>query len=177
MGTVRAVSLGNNTARGGATEDSFGGLSQIGGRRFIWNKYNRVKRFLGVIETTDSWTYDTSTWRSMNAAAGNKVEYVCGLSEDAVSAHTTLTVVGGAGLAGCPGVGVDITSANSAQVLAENNVGGDVGLTSFYRGGYPGIGYHFIGALEFRRAGTITLYGDGGAADGIKSGMLAEVKA
>src|SRR5262249_52412089 len=51
LGTVRT------TTTDGQTEDSFGGAHQAGGKRFVWNMYNRKLRGLGVKDTTSSWTY------------------------------------------------------------------------------------------------------------------------
>lgn len=66
MGTIRAS--GTNV-----TEDSYL-------KRFVWNAYNRISRFLVVKEATDSWLYSTgaSNWRVARATATNCVEWVCG---------------------------------------------------------------------------------------------------
>ncbi len=68
-----------------ATEDSGGGTTtQVGGKRFLWNYFNRVPSYARVHDTTATWSYLTATWRQANAAAGNKVEFVVGIAEDAI---------------------------------------------------------------------------------------------
>jgi hypothetical protein len=82
LGTVRSTSTT-------ATEDSQGGTSsQVGGKRFVWNMYNRVQRSARVYDGTASWNYTTATIRQANAATGNKVELLVGLGVPA-SANVT----------------------------------------------------------------------------------------
>jgi hypothetical protein len=171
LGTIRT------TAAAGQTEDSFGGSSQSGGHRYVWNLYNRVPRPLGVIDTTNSWNYTTATWRASNGQSANKVEYVCGLNLDRVRAlahgrfaNSTATVVGSSG------IGIDSTSVNSAQVM-----GGSVGVASGTAQvlaeylGYPGVGYHALQWLEISQAaGTMFWYGNEGFSY-IQAGLTAEV--
>lgn len=66
LGTIRAS--GSNV-----TEDS----KQ---KRFVWNAYNRVRRTLERLETTNSWTYSTDSWRQANASTSNQAEVVSGLA-------------------------------------------------------------------------------------------------
>jgi hypothetical protein len=174
------------TSNAGQTEDSYGGASQAGGHRYVWNRYNRVLRSLGVIDTTDSYTYTTATWRQANNTGGNKVEFVIGLADQlvqatamGVSSNTATT----GGVSRSSGVGVDSTSTNSAQLVpgyAVNVPGGAV--SGPYQGpsigrytGYPSAGYHSLNWLEISQAsGTTTWYGDNGLAY-IQSGLQAEV--
>lgn len=173
LGTIRTTSTT-------ATEDSYVGTSQSGGKRFVWNAYNRVRRRLGVIDTTDSWTYNTATWRQGNGAAGNKVEYVAGLSIDLVKA--SVQVPGGnnnvSGEKIAVGVGVDVTNANSATMFGDQSGGSGFGaasLLSAIYSGYPGIGYHSLNWVEISGTNTTTtFYGDDGSAL-IQAGLLAEV--
>lgn len=182
MGTVRTTAAAGTPARGGVTEDSFGGAaSQVGGKRFIWNRYNRVARALCVVDKSDSWTYTTATFRQVQAAIGNKVEYIVGWSLDIVKANTH-GIVSSANTAGSQssGVGLDSTSVNSAQLNGTTSIitTGGVGSTasSEYKG-YPGVGYHALVWLEIAGAsGTVTWYGDGGLAY-IQSGLIAEIMA
>jgi len=167
LGTIRTTSTTT-------TEDSGGGTTtQVGGKRFVWNAQNRLPRTLCVIDTTDNWTYGTNAWRQADAAAGNKVEYVCGLLID--PAEATVTGNGfGSGIAGAVGVGVDSTSANSAKVFGQLTSSSNAPLTT-YRG-WPGIGYHYLAWLEITRAGTITFQGDDGVTN-LQSGLQATVMA
>lgn len=174
VGTFRTISTT-------ATADFGGTASQTGGKRFLWNAYNRRGRNLSVFDSTDSWTYTTNTWRQANGASGNKVEYVCGLSEDVVEAQAyglTSTSSSLTATAFGVGVGVDATNANSAKTM------GSFATTSGdYRGphmsvysGYPGIGYHYLAWLEVSQAnGTTTWFGDNGVPANNQSGLVAKV--
>lgn len=169
LGTFRTTSTGR-------TEDSYGGASQSGGKRFLWNMYNRVPRSIAVIDTTDSWTYTTATWRSANGASGNKVEYVCGLSLEVVEADVCHMSAASPGpTAVSSGVGVDSTSSNSAQQRCPSPASFNAApITSNYQG-FPGIGYHFLQWLEISAAsGTTTWYGDNGSTY-IQTGLHARV--
>lgn len=174
VGTIRAS--GTNT-----TEDSGGGTTtQVGGKRFVWNAYNRVKRTLLVIDTTNNWAYGTDTWRQAGGVAGNKVEYVAGLSEDAVEAHTygIVYAFGNALRAAKVGVGLDSTTAASGLVQGGFNAAG-TGLyapISAHYEGWPGIGYHALNWLERGADGTSTFLGDNGG-DGQQSGVFCQVLA
>lgn len=146
-------------------------------RRFVWNAYNRVPRPMRCIDTTDTWAYAVTAWRQARADAANKVEYVQGLSEEPVWAQAMAAVQVVSGIAGSVGVGVDSTTTNSAQLLHDVAASATVALQASARyDGWPGVGYHYLAWLEYRRAGTVTFLGDGGIADQ-QSGMVASVVA
>lgn len=172
IGTIRAD--GTNT-----TADSGGGVTtSVGGTRFVWNMHNRRKRTMIVIDTTDTWSYTTNTWRQARATAGNKVEYVVGLSEDAVEARAiaVANVVSNSGAAAKVGVGVDSTTAPSGLRQGGYNPSASnfyVALLGLYEG-FPGIGYHALNWLEKGADVTSTFIGDNGA-DGQQTGLDAYV--
>jgi hypothetical protein len=162
LGTIRAS--GTNT-----TEDSLL-------KRYVWNYYNRVPRPMSVIDTTNSWTYATAAWRYSNNSSANRLEYVVGLNEDRVVAHALSQASTGSGIACSNGIGVDSSTANSAQQFIESSnptAAGSGDLFAQYRG-YPGIGFHFIAWIEYVRAGTATFAGDFGVVT-MQSGMQGEV--
>ena len=152
VGTIRAS--GTNV-----TEDSEGGTtSQVGGKRYVWSRYNQVPRALAVKDTTDSWTYASSTYRQWNNTAGNKVEYVVGDASAWVEAHFVAGIYNVT--SGNPGIGVDSTSTNSAKVFGEMSGGSIViPVPALYRG-RPGLGYHYLAPLERANSGTATFMGD-----------------
>lgn len=164
------------------TEDSYRGTSQAGGKRFLWNACNRVERSLGVIDTTDSWTYTTATWRQADSASGNKVEYVCGLSIEIVKAEALgmASNSGGSNVYAPTGIGVDSTSANSAKVFGSPGMAlgagsGPTTVTTANYKGIPGLGYHYLSWLEISVAsGTTTFYGDNGSTY-LQTGLQAVV--
>lgn len=180
-GATTRLYLGTfRTSGSSVTEDSGGGTSSaVGGKRFLWNLYNRVRRWLAVIDTTNTWSYTTQTIRQANGASGNKVEYVCGLAEDAVEAHVTSTcfVASNVNFLAIVGVGVDSTTAFSGRRSGAYNSSGSVtniqALSGAYTG-YPGLGYHYLAWCEIGADGTSTFSGDGGA-DGRQSGLQATV--
>lgn len=171
LGTIRTT--GTTT-----TEDSGGGsTTQVGGKRFVWNYYNRVPRQMGVVDTTDSWSYADSTIRQADGATGNKVEYVVGDAAAMVrveAKHFGLFLNNGSITTG---VGVDSTTAFSGiRNKAFNGTGASLsfGISGAYVG-QPGLGYHYLAWLERGETGaTVTLYGDEGAAGG-QSGLVAWV--
>jgi hypothetical protein len=93
------------------TEDSGGGTTtQVGGKRYLYNYYNRVARSMAVFDSTASWTYTTNSWRQANAASGNKVGFVLGILEDGVTAVLQAGFQGSGGAYAAVGIGVDATS-------------------------------------------------------------------
>lgn len=167
LGTFRTTSTTT-------TEDSKGGTTtQVGGKRFLWNCYNRVARSASVIDTTDSWTYTTTTIRQANGASGNKVEMVRGLAEDEISARLSALVTATA--VAVVGIGLDSTSAFSG--VAGGGYGTASGAAfsiSAHYAGSPGIGYHYVAWLE-RGAASGSFSGDNGGI--MQSGLIASVMA
>lgn len=173
IGTIRAS--GSNV-----TEDSAGGTTtQVGGKRFVWNTFNQVPRSIAVIDTTDSWSYTTDTWRQQNGASGNKVEYVTGDTATPVDARSTQGVAMSLNVGGTAkvGIGVDSTSTPTGfrQVGYNANASLMVGpLNAAYRG-TPGLGYHFVVPLEKGATdGTCEFEGDNGA-NGTQTGMSVTI--
>jgi hypothetical protein len=162
LGTIRI------TGTTGQCEDS-------AAKRFVWNYYNRRLRFMKVTDATDTWNQTVTAWRQANASTANQVAYVDGYSEDVIRATTLGAHGGGSGIAGAVGVGVDSTTANSAQIFNEANSSTTTNPSSIahYRG-YPGVGYHTLVWIEYRRAGTVVWQGDAGVVDE-QTGLIAEV--
>lgn len=165
IGTIRTT---NTTT----TEDS-------NAKRFVWNAYNRVTRSMVVIEATDSWNYTTATLRQANANTANQLAYVVGVSDDIVEADVYAMMQNTtAGTLATVGVGVDSTSANSAQVHGNNSGGtGGIVMVQFAKYlGVPGLGYHFLAWLELSAAtGTATWFGDAGNA-AYQSGITGRLR-
>lgn len=163
VGTIR-------TATATTVEDS-------AAKRFVWNgpePWRQVLRHLvSPAETTDTWVYATATWRQANANTANKVEVVVGL------ATTVRSDVGGggAGTGGqfSVGVGIDSTSANSAQTITAGyaSTGDNSRTTSAQFVGILAPGYHTIVWLELGASG-LSFYGDAGGVFSL-SGLTAQV--
>lgn len=169
LGTIRAT--GTTT-----TEDSGGGsTTQVGGKRFVWNAYNQVPRWARVIDTADTWSYTTDTWRVANGATApaNGCEWVTGLASTMVSAEAkgVAAVKSNSAKAAKIGVGIDGSSPSGLVQHAFNQNTGqvDVALTGKYVG-TPGLGYHYAAWLEKGADVFCTFAGDN-AADGTQSGL------
>lgn len=153
VGTIRTTSTTT-------TEDS-----EV--KRFVFNVNNRVHRSLASPnETTDNWTYTLATFRQANASTANQVDYVSGLPASVrVSVHSVAQSTNTAGITAAVGIGIDSTSANSAQVFGNNanNGGSAKGAMSADYAGTVALGYHFLTWLEISIAGgTTTWFGDNG---------------
>lgn len=173
IGTIRAS--GTNT-----TEDSKGGTTtQVGGKRFVWNAYNQMPRPLAVIDTTDSWSYTTGTWRQGDGATGNKVEYVTGAASTKAAAQMrgSAFLQTNSARPSHVGVGVDSITVQSGLVAPGYNnsavAANELALFGEYAG-YPGLGYHYLAWLEFGADGTCLFLGDNGG-DGTQCGLFAEI--
>lgn len=166
LGTVRTTSVS------GQCEDS-------DTSRLVWNYARRVERHLFCVDTTDSWTYTTATWRAANnntTLGQGRVEAVIGVAEDAIRAVCQGLAINTGAVAGSSGVGIDSTAANSAAVNG-SGIGSSftVPLVAHYVG-IPAAGYHYIQRLEISAAsGTTTWYGDAGVTY-LQSGMVVQMK-
>lgn len=166
VGTIRT------TGSTGQTEDS-------NAKRFVWNAFNRVIRFMRVNEGTDSWNYSTNTWRQANNAAGNQLEAIVGLAEDVIEVVATVhsSNNNGGAVGRSIGIGDDSTSAPVS--------GSEIGFISsptyvfshsarFRKN--PAVGYQRWVWLERSDAtATTTWYGDNGGTD-LQSGISATVR-
>lgn len=175
----RGLYVGSIGSDGSSQINDKGGSSAL---RHVWNTYWRVPRPMVAIDTTDSWNYTTATFRQANAAAGNQLSYLVGLAEDAVTARVAVTSANNntAGARATPGIGIDSTSVNSAQIFGGGGVSsasspGSLGVAHY--DGIPGIGRHTLVWLEWSTAsGTTTWYGDSGTA-GTQAGISGTVLA
>ena len=153
-----------------ATEDS-------AAKRFLWNYYNRLRRAMQVNEGTNSWTYTTATIRQANAVAGNQLDFVRGLDEDAVTADLLVVARNSAAAVNMhAGIGLDSTTAFSGQrgLVVSPAASYEVIISAQYRG-LPGLGRHFLSWNEYSVAtGTTTWFGDDGGTL-IQSGIAGEV--
>ena len=171
VGTVRS----NGTA---TIDMKFGTLATGGGesRICVWNCYNRVDVAAMVRDDTNTWTLAASSIRSANNSATMRCTFVRGLNEDAIEAlYSAASTTSASGLIGV-GVGLDSTAAFSGWT----GVNYDVSQSMSNIGGYygaPGLGLHYVQALEASQAGgTQTFYGDGGTTYN-QNGLAVRLKA
>jgi hypothetical protein len=163
--------------------DSQGGTTtQVGGNRYLYNYYNRVKRGIQVIDTTSFWTPLVGP-RSANGAFGNRIEYFVGVIEDSIKA-----TVNGSG--GCSGqtransmaVGENSISAYSPACrvsvsLIQGATSQEPMLHATYENSPPVIGSNLLTWLESGGDGTVNFYGHAtsGFNNNASSGLVAEV--
>lgn len=165
LGTLYAS--GANT-----TEDSYA-------KRYLFNYYHRKDRPMRALESTDSWTYTTATWRQANSATANRLDYIQGVNEDPVLADVVAHLSSTTNAFRSVGIGQDSTTANSAAITgtvqAEATSGQVLQAYAQYRG-YPGEGRHLLVWLEQATAsGTATWYGDNGGGT-LQSGITGVMK-
>jgi hypothetical protein len=161
VGTIRTT--GTTT-----TEDS-------AAKRLVWSYCGRQPRFLSVSESTNSWTYAVNSWRAVNASSANKVEYVAGMGDVLAQASGMVLITASSGQVNyyATGVGVDSSTANSAQLLGSAaDASTKLQVWTKYLG-YPGLGYHYLQWLERGATTSITVYGTAGDTTQYQSGMLA----
>lgn len=155
--------VGSVRSNGTATIDWKLGTSAAGGGAaflYVWNMYNRVNVASQVRDSTASWTTTSTTFVSLDASTSNRISFLNGLNEEGVSAQLRVFSTNAAAgqsasgialdntttLAGSGGFGVSGASANNVQV----------GTYS----GNPGLGLHFLQAIQLTQSGTGTWYGD-----------------
>jgi hypothetical protein len=149
--------------------------------RGVWNMYNRVRRQAVAIDTTDSWSHG-STFRARNTNTTNGVgrfTFILGLGDVLVEAqnlgagqNSTSTNVAGVS------IGLDSTSAAATNVTTWGHTHTDIITPSVatYKG-YPGVGLHFLQALEFHLgSNSTTFFGDVGTGGTVQTGMLGSWK-
>lgn len=166
VGTFRAS--GSNV-----TEDSMA-------KRFVWNMYNRVVKFMEGTDTTiGGWSYTNATVRQANDSTANQLDFVRGVNEDAVEA--SLLVVSrnsSANIQRVAGIAQDSTTTVLAaslrtagyQVIATgNNLNSLAASEPYYHicivKGFPTAGRHYLSWNEASVAsGTTTWEAEDGAA-------------
>lgn len=167
LGTFRTTSTTT-------TEDSGSGTTTVGGKRFLWNRYNPVQRSTTVFDSTTSWN-TSSGWRIARGqtAPTNCVEYVSG-----ATMFLDATVVGGSsttsGTKGVVAVGLDGTTPSGVWGTSYESSGSTSNHTIVGRySASVALGYHYIAWLERSDAGTVTFIGNDGATS--KTGLTATI--
>lgn len=162
------------TAVAGQTSDSLT-------NRLVWNYYNRVRRPMRVLEATDSWTYTTATLRQANAATTNQLNFVIGVSEDAVSANVQVVAANSGSTTYLVAVGLDSITAKATGCVNSFTTASSAGVSQTLTASvttFPGVGFHYLSWLEYSTAsGTTTWYGDNANSGLFQSGIYGELLA
>lgn len=144
----------------------------------VWNAYNRVQVAALSRDSTNTWTYDTATWRSANNNVANRVTFVRGLNEDPASGDYHVYSLSTSGSHNYNGVGLDVTNAFSAGCLPGSN--GDVAnvrvkMVATYDF-MAGLGQHFVQAVEIGGGATGTWSGDANAPLNVQMGLTLRMR-
>ena len=161
--TRRYLGSFRTTGVSGQTEDSQA-------KRYLWNYYHRVSRQLRVVDTTDTWTYNTNTFRQANNAAANQLDVVIGVAEVMLNVQVNAIVADGSGVASTQYVAIgedSTTTAASNEILIPIS---DVS-TSLFRAPaaflrkQPAAGRHtYVWLEKANTTGNSVWRGDGGDA-------------
>lgn len=157
VGTVRSDGSSQINWQPGAVA-----ASGTAGLLCVWNAYNRVFVSNLIGDTTDNWTYSTSTIRAANGSNTMRVSFVQGLQEDRFSGDYRISIADAGGGTGIAGIGYNSTSAFSGRrVSATNPPGNSVGLGGTHT--VQALGFNYMQACEYGVAGTVLWIGDGGS--------------
>lgn len=141
------LGTGRTTSVSGQCEDSVT-------KRFLWNMYNRLERRLFKVESTNTWSYSTATWRSANNSTANRVEFVQGVAENPIIAEVAAAFnANAAGGFMLHGLALDATNTSDTATdgvtfLSTTGVSGQV-MPAYAR--YSKIvtaGYHYLQWVE-----------------------------
>lgn|SRR5678815_3300997 len=157
----------------------FGGTaSQAGGKRFLYNHYNQIWKYLKVFDTTNTWNYSTATWRAAGGVSTNMVEFLVGVLRDAYKGTIKGYGNGTAGnVNGSVAVGWNSTTVASGLPGTTGGNGATISCTSEFDL-LPRLGYNFATWLETGNGNaTMTWYGDvGSTGNQIQSGLTMRVR-
>ncbi len=129
-------------------------------KRLLWNYYNRLHRTLLKSESTNSWTYNSTTWRSFNNSTANRVEVVIGVAEVMLELDAVAHVAPGSGSWGMVGICEDNTNANNADLVQTAYADSFPPVRAMLKK-YPAVGYHYYQITEAcGSAVTSTFYSD-----------------
>jgi hypothetical protein len=159
-------------------------------QRFLWNYYNRVRRYLYVTESEDFWrsTNTGSVYDYANANASNKVEFIIGYKEVLLRSdvYSSLDIDiydcrSGAGM-GLDGV-ISGFPAGFGVLFPEvydcSDSGDFPGSTERVQAtGYPDAGYHFVAWVEASTTNQGAYIGDRGNPYGlpyVQTGLVASI--
>jgi hypothetical protein len=148
--------------------------------RHLWNYYNRVEKDMVVFESTNSWTYSTPTIRQSNANSANQLDFVIGVSEDAISAKCFSSVSNSTlNQTSQTGIGLDSTttfSSDGQHAYVQQALAGNV-LQAV--GTYKSIiaeGRHYLSWNEWSGGVTGTWRGDNADINFTNCGIIGSIK-
>lgn len=127
----------------------------------LYNAYNRVTVRSRSSDSTSSWTYTTSSWRSANNNNNNRISWIDGLQQSNVDAQYFCSFTQTGGQTGYASVALDATNS-----VTNGYNGFYAQSNSTYLHGFiahnattPLLGFHYFQAVELATGATITYYG------------------
>lgn len=166
------LGTGRTTGSSGQTEDSYN-------KRYLFNWYNQVLRPVRVLDSTNTWTYSTNSWRQANAATTNQVEIMNGFVRSGISLRAFGSASNsGAGCFPRCAIGEDSTTTPHTSCSRDTSASASAGAQGFATSSlatFPAVGYHYYAWLERdgTGAGTTTWLGDNGS-DVVQNGIMGE---
>lgn len=130
--------------------------------RYVWNNDNRIAKRTVTSDTTGSWTHATNSLAAMNGGnAAWRVDFVRGLDEDPIDFLVSVTCSKATGGAAAVAVGLDSTTAYATDAVGGiPNPASNAATHKARYCGNPGIGKHFLSALQGSDdTSTATYYG------------------
>lgn len=142
-------------------------------RQGLCNIYNKRRIILYRIESTASWTYSSSTWRSSNNSSNNCLHFVA--YNSAVTAKFSELITNSGGSYGAIGIALNVTNTTHTSPTSNCFTGTTslFCLTTIYQANISSNGYNYLQATEAVYNGGTCTYG--GAADNY--GFYAEINA
>lgn len=143
--------------------------------RYLWNYYNRVKRAMKVSDATASWTYSTAAWRQANGSTANQMNFVIGVSEDAVFASLMSSVLNSTATVRTVFNTIQLDATNGATPFTfagSGQIGTSLLNITNIGEGIVSAGRHFLAWLEYG-AGVDTQTWHGADARGMMGSLLA----
>jgi len=158
----RGTYVGTIRSNGSSQIDwKLGSSAAGGGEAFlgVWNMYNRVSVAACVRDSTNSWSYNSATIRSLNNSATNRISVVFGLAEDTYKVDVLVFGSSGAASNLTVGIGINSTSVNSAMRQGLIGLGYNGNATAYVAG--TALGFNYFQALDINGNGTdnLTRYG------------------
>ncbi len=163
VGTIRTG------AAAGTMDWNFGGtgLGGVAANLPIWHANPKVRvPVSGIVrDSTDSWTYAVTAWRGVNNSANMRINLLDG--DGTMQARAIHAGLGQPPASNFGGIGIGLDSTTTAAAAATAGPTGVNGIQlggSAFFSGAPGLGWHYLQALEarFQGTGSITFYGDNG---------------
>lgn len=136
-----------------------GGTNNILG---LWNAYNRVSVTAYSRDNTTSWTYSTASWRAADNSASNRISFLDGLQQSAVTGNYSVMGTSTVDTVGAYiGLNVDSSTttpdiaSQSASAMSQTSAAQPAVTETFY----PLLGLHYVQAVEYASGASAQFFG------------------